>query len=151
MLPDITIQKEISDNKLPTSGMLRDIAKQALPEEQAAEITIRIVDETESKQLNKQWRNIDKPTNVLSFPISAGTDVVPILMGDLVICAPVVEKEADEQNKPLQAHWAHIIIHGMLHLLGYDHIDENEAKTMESREAAIMKKCGYPDPYHCYE
>ena len=147
MALDINIQTRCAAARLPRPATLRDIAKQALSAMQDAEITIRIVDEGESRRLNKQWRNIDKPTNVLSFPLSRGDGLVPMLLGDLVICAPLLEKEAAAQNKPLPAHWAHIVIHGTLHLLGHDHIDAAEAEAMESLETAIMRKCGYPDPY----
>lgn len=113
-----------------------------------AEITIRIVDEAESQQLNHDYRDKDRPTNVLSFPFQAppGVEEVPIL-GDLVICAPVVQREAAEQQKNCQAHWAHLVIHGTLHLLGYDHIEESEALIMESREKEILAALSLPDPY----
>lgn len=148
---DIQIQTLTADDSVPEPEFLQEIAKQALNDVSDAEITIRLVDTEESRELNQKWRKIDKPTNVLSFPISNSDDVVPVLMGDLVICAPVIKNEAEEQNKPLQAHWAHMIIHGILHLLGYDHIDDDDAKIMESCETGIMQQCGYPDPYISYE
>ena len=108
------------------------------------EVTIRITGEAEMQSLNNKWRNIDKPTNVLSFPLrEAGCP----LLGDIVVCAPVVSREAVQQAKAPDAHWAHIIIHGILHLIGYDHSEEKEAETMEAKETALMLELGFPDPY----
>ncbi|WP_299490874.1 rRNA maturation RNase YbeY [uncultured Shewanella sp.] len=112
-----------------------------------AEITIRIVDNEESQQLNSDYRGKDKPTNVLSFPFEAPAEIELPLLGDLIICAPVVSKEAQAQNKTLQAHWAHMVVHGTLHLLGYDHIDNNEAEEMESIETQIITQLGFEPPY----
>lgn len=112
-----------------------------------AELTVRIVDSEESQQLNHQYRNKNKPTNVLSFPFQNPPGITLPLLGDLIICKEVVEKEAIEQQKPLLAHWAHMLIHGTLHLLGYDHIDEDEAEAMESIETKLMIELGYSDPY----
>ncbi len=113
------------------------------------EIVVRIVDEAESAELNHDYRGKQGPTNILSFPFEA-PDIPGFeseLLGDLVVCAPVLAKEAIEQGKPLSNHWAHIIIHGVLHLLGYDHIDEAEAEAMESQEIAILAKLEIPNPY----
>jgi probable rRNA maturation factor len=111
------------------------------------ELTIRIVDRQEIQQLNKDYRHIDKATNILSFPFEA-PDFIPLnLLGDLVICQSIIEQEAKAQNKLLIAHWAHIIIHGVLHLLGYDHIEELEAIKMEALEIEIMAKLGFDNPY----
>jgi probable rRNA maturation factor len=114
---------------------------------QDAEIVVRIVDEQESAQLNEQYRHKQGPTNILSFPVEVPEGIELNLLGDLVICAPVVEREALEQNKILAHHWAHIIVHGVLHLLGYDHIDDDEAERMESKEIAILKKLKISNPY----
>ena len=111
------------------------------------ELTVRIVDITESQSLNLQYRDKDKPTNVLSFPFEAPPGVELDLLGDLIICRQVVEKEAEEQSKPLLAHWAHMVVHGSLHLLGYDHIEDDEAEEMESLETEIMQTMGFEDPY----
>ncbi|EGG95046.1 A heat shock protein involved in translation [gamma proteobacterium IMCC1989] len=112
-----------------------------------AELTIRLVDEPESQQLNNDYRQKDKPTNVLSFPADL-PDIVDLpLLGDLIICAPVVIKEAEEQQKPLQSHWAHMVVHGTLHLLGYDHIDENDANIMEAIETDVLAAMGIACPY----
>ena len=112
-----------------------------------AEVTIRLVDEEESHGLNHEYRGKDKPTNVLSFPFEAPPGVELELLGDLIICRQVVEKEAKEQDKPLHAHWAHMVVHGSLHLLGYDHIEDDEAEEMEGLETEIMQQMGFADPY----
>jgi len=112
-----------------------------------AEVTVRVVDEPESQELNHDYRGKDKPTNVLSFPFEAPPGIDIDLLGDLVICKQVVEREAIEQNKPLISHWAHMVVHGCLHLPGYDHIEDQEAEEMESLETEIMKSMGYSDPY----
>ncbi len=115
--------------------------------QQEAEVTIRLVDEQESQQLNHQYRGKDKPTNVLSFPFEAPSGITIHLLGDIIICKQVVEKEALEQKKSLSAHWAHMVVHGTLHLLGYDHIEDDEAQQMESLETEIMQNLGFDDPY----
>lgn len=115
--------------------------------QEQAEVTIRIVDETESHQLNFDYRGKDRPTNVLSFPFEAPPGIEIDLLGDLIICRQVVEREAQEQNTPLASHWAHMVVHGSLHLLGYDHIEDDEAEEMESLEADIMLAMGFEDPY----
>ncbi|QGZ72034.1 rRNA maturation RNase YbeY [Aeromonas hydrophila] len=115
--------------------------------QQEAEVTVRIVDEAESNELNLTYRGKDKPTNVLSFPFEAPPGLELPLLGDLVICRQVVEHEAAEQSKPLMAHWAHMVVHGSLHLLGYDHIEDDEAEEMEALERDIMQELGFADPY----
>lgn len=112
-----------------------------------AEITIRIVDEEESRALNREYRSKDKPTNVLSFPFEAPEHAPLPLLGDLVICAPLVKSEAQAQQKNETDHWAHLTIHGTLHLLGYDHIDAQEAIEMETLETKILAGLGIADPY----
>ncbi len=106
------------------------------------EVCIRVVDKSESQQLNQQYRNIAKPTNVLSFTCELPEEVDLPLLGDLVICREVVEQEAKEQNKSLESHWAHMVVHGTLHLLGYDHIENDEAEAMESLETDILTALG---------
>jgi probable rRNA maturation factor len=112
-----------------------------------AELTVRIVDEDESAELNSAYRKKQGPTNVLSFPFEAPPGVELPLLGDIVIAAPVVAREAREQGKAPDAHWAHMVVHGCLHLLGYDHIDAAEAEAMESLETEILAGLGYPNPY----
>jgi probable rRNA maturation factor len=111
------------------------------------QLTIRLVDEAEITELNATYRHQDKATNVLSFPFEAPPGVDIPLLGDIIICAAVVAREADEQGKPLKAHWAHMVIHGTLHLLGYDHIDDAEAELMEGLEIALLSGLGYANPY----
>ena len=109
------------------------------------------MDEDEGLQLIQDWRGKDYATNVLSFVAEVPDGILDIpLLGDLVICAPVVTREANEQGKPLPAHWAHLVIHGCLHLLGYDHIEDDEAEAMEAIERQLLASLGYPDPYSAY-
>ncbi len=133
---------------LPTEEQIVQWATAAVqPEGDEVEMTVRIVDEAESHELNLTYRGKDRPTNVLSFPFECPDEVELPLLGDLVICRQVVEREAAEQEKPLMAHWAHMVVHGSLHLLGYDHIEDDEAEEMESLEAQIMQGLGFDDPY----
>lgn len=113
-----------------------------------AQVALKIVGAAESRKLNREWRGKDYSTNVLSFP--AGAEFMPEdehCLGDLAICAPVVAREAQQQGKPVAAHWAHMVVHGVLHLLGYDHENERDALRMESCEAEILAQCGFDDPY----
>ena len=112
-----------------------------------ADLAIRLVDAKEGRALNRHYRGKDYATNVLSFPVELPPGVTLPLLGDLVICAPVVAKEALEQGKPLAAHYAHLTVHGVLHLLGLDHEDEREAEAMEQLERDILAGLGLPDPY----
>ena len=107
------------------------------------EIAIRLVETDEGQALNKEYRGKDYATNVLSFPY----DIEPVVSGDLVICPDVVAREATEQNKPLAAHYAHLVVHGMLHLQGWDHENDDDAQAMEEEETEILAALGYPDPY----
>ncbi len=136
-----SIQFATQSRLLPTASQFRKWAKAALRVD--TEVTIRIVDEAESRSLNHTYRNKDYATNVLTFPLTEE----PYLMGDIIICAPVVEKEAKEQHKDLFAHYAHLTVHGILHLHGYDHEIEAQAELMEGLETAIVTKLGYPNPY----
>lgn len=113
----------------------------------SAELTVRVVGEDESHELNSQYRNKQGATNVLSFPFEAPAQIECDLLGDLVICQPVVKREAIEQDKTLQSHWAHMIVHGTLHLLGFDHIEVDDAEIMEQIEITVLDKCGFDNPY----
>jgi probable rRNA maturation factor len=117
-----------------------------------SELAVRVVKPVESKRLNAHYRGRDQPTNVLSFPVpalpaAAGRRHAPRPLGDLVICARVVREEALQQRKGIKAHWAHLVIHGALHLLGYDHEQDHEARRMERREVAVLKRFGIANPY----
>ena len=114
---------------------------------QNSEIVIRLVDKAESAELNQQYRHKSGPTNILSFPFEAPEDIVMELLGDLVICAPLIAEEAIQQNKQPLHHWAHITIHGILHLLGYDHIQDQEAEEMEALEIKFLQKLNIANPY----
>ncbi|MDP1773707.1 MAG: rRNA maturation RNase YbeY [Methylobacter sp.] len=145
---DIEIQVVFESKGQPDQQQIQLWVDAALVDfDQDTEIVVRIVDELESAELNEQYRHKSGPTNILSFPVDLPEGVELNLLGDLVICAPVLEKEALEQNKLLAHHWAHIIVHGVLHLLGYDHIDETEAELMEEKEIAILNKLNINNPY----
>lgn len=144
----VDVQYVSQEENIPSVNQLTLWVEATLKgQRQQAELTIRIVDETESQQLNHQWRNCAYPTNVLSFPFDCPSHLTIPLLGDLVICAPVVAREAVEQHKSLPAHWAHLVIHGTLHLLGYDHQEEISAQIMEQLEIQILQNLGYPNPY----
>ena len=147
MIIDLQIACE-QESGLPTAEQIEQWATAAVqPESDEVEMTVRIVDEAESHALNLNYRGKDCPTNVLSFPFECPDEVELPLLGDLVICLQVVEREAQEQDKPVMAHWAHMVVHGSLHLLGYDHIEDDEAEEMESLETQIMTGLGFADPY----
>jgi len=112
-----------------------------------SEIVIRLVDNEESADLNQQYRHKSGPTNILSFPFEAPEGIDMDLLGDLVVCAPLIAEEARQQGKPLLHHWAHITIHGVLHLLGYDHIEDGEADEMEALEIVLLNQLEIPNPY----
>ena len=138
-----------SEGQAPSLEQLQQWCALALRQRSAdSELTIRLVDEPEGRELNNTWRHKDYATNVLSFPADVPDEFLDIpLLGDLVICVPVVESEALEQGKRLEAHWAHLVIHGCLHLLGFDHIDDAEAQAMETLERQLLAELGHPDPY----
>lgn len=146
-------QNASTEQQIPTEPQCLAWLQQLLPEFQAvSELTVRIVDEEESQALNHQYRGKEKPTNVLSFPSEVPAYITEEmefpLLGDLVICAQVVNRESVEQNKSFDAHWAHMLLHGCLHLLGYDHIEDEEAEEMEALEIEILQKMGFPNPYN---
>ena len=144
----IDVQYAVTADGIPAEESIRQWVEQALPAEYAsAELTVRIVDEAEITALNRQYRGKDGPTNVLSFPYEAMAGVDSRLLGDVVICAPVITSEAVVQHKLLEAHWAHIVIHGVLHLLGYEHYKEDDADRMETTETGLLAGLGYANPY----
>ena len=151
-LPHVDVQYAYSSEHNPTTEKIQQwvavaLAQADYPEPASAELSVRIVDETEGRELNLTWRNQNKPTNVLSFPYEPLPGIDIPLLGDIVICAPVVVTEAAAQNKTESAHWAHLIIHGSLHLLGYDHIEQNDAEQMETIEIHCLAALNYPNPY----
>jgi probable rRNA maturation factor len=146
----VTVQNASRSAGVPARRELERWARSALGAEARGELTLRIVDEDESADLNLRYRRKKGATNVLSFPAetppaAAGGELLPF--GDVVICAPVVKREAREQGKAPAAHWAHMVVHGALHLQGYDHEKEQDARIMEARERALLGELGFPDPY----
>tara|TARA_R100001591_G_scaffold27905_2_gene38599 strand:+ start:98892 stop:99356 length:465 start_codon:yes stop_codon:yes gene_type:complete len=140
--------QQATDADVPSEQQFQRWASAALAEvNEDCELSIRLVDEAESAELNNDYRGKNYPTNVLSFPFESPVPLEPMLLGDLVLCVNVVEKEAAEQNKVLQDHWAHLVVHGCLHLLGYDHIEDDEAELMESLEIRILDKLEIKNPY----
>ncbi len=147
---DVDLQNASGSESIPNGQLMAQWASAALlgaQIEKDKEVTIRVVTEEESQTLNHQYRGKDKPTNVLSFPCELPKEVDLPLVGDLVICKNVVEREAQEQDKTPESHWAHMVVHGTLHLLGFDHVDNTEAEQMEALETSILTKLGYPAPY----
>jgi probable rRNA maturation factor len=145
---ELELQLEVEATGLPTREQFRTWAEAALAGRSGdAELVIRVVGAAESASLNQRFRAKSGPTNVLSFPFRAPPPVASDLLGDLVICAPVVAREAAEQGKTEAAHWAHLVVHGVLHLLGHDHLERAEAERMEAREREILAGLGLPDPY----
>ena len=144
----IDIQKACASEDSPDEDSIKRWISDAIRDERdESELSSRIVDEQESAEFNQRYRGKSGATNVLSFPFDAVTPEPLPILGDLVICAPVVAREASEQQKTTDAHWAHIVIHGVLHLLGYDHIEDQDAERMESLETAIMLVLDFPPPY----
>ena len=149
-MPDrqILVQYAVDFPRLPDRKDIVCWASAGLQESrQDVEVVVRIVDAAESEALNRQYRHKDGPTNVLSFPYDPIPGVGQAIRGDVVICAPVVEQEARSQGKTSDSHWAHIVIHGVLHLLGYDHQDDDQARIMEDHERRLLHGLGYADPY----
>ncbi len=140
-LLDLAVQYACRREGLPLRADFVRWARAALTD--SGQVAIRLVDEDEGRRLNKAYRGKGHATNVLSFPY----ETEPLLMGDLVICPTVVAREAAEQGKPLAAHYAHLTVHGMLHLQGWDHENDGDAQAMEDEERKILAALGYPDPY----
>lgn len=146
----LTVQRATRLAGLPGNAMFRRWVGAALAgagHRSASELVIRLVNAAEGRRLNLRWRRRDYATNVLSFPAGLPSELHSALLGDLVICAPVVRREARLQEKPLIAHWAHLTVHGTLHLLGYDHETPEQAGVMEPLETSILGRLGFPDPY----
>ena len=151
----VDVQFACSDTGIPTKQDIQDWVEFAAtqsgrPEDCNAEVTVRVVDASEIQTLNRQYREKDTPTNVLSFPegeVEGLPDATLRQLGDIVVCASVVAEEAAQQDKSVADHWAHMLVHGMLHLLGYDHENAADAEQMERLEAAILESRGVADPY----
>ncbi|MCK5336881.1 MAG: rRNA maturation RNase YbeY [Gammaproteobacteria bacterium] len=148
---DLVIQNQQEECEIPSQELMQKWAEQALMDDNDVQVTLRIVTAEESRQLNNDYRGKDKPTNVLSFPMEMPEELIKemevSLLGDLVICAQVVAQESLQQKKNEDAHWAHMLVHGMLHLQGYDHIEDAEAELMEQQEIKILNQLGFDDPY----
>lgn len=151
----IELQWAIDQQATPTQQQCQEWVTEALVEDWAGshvEVTIRVVSAEESQALNSEFRGKDNSTNVLSFPAETPEFLIDLgeelpYLGDLVICAEVVQREAEEQGKDLLAHWAHMVVHGTLHLQGFDHLDDDEAEEMETLEQEVMAALGFDDPY----
>ena len=145
---DVSVSYALPRTGIPSAVSFRKWVAAALAGRiREADLAIRIVDSKEGRALNRHYRGRDYATNVLSFPAEMAEGVKLPLLGDLVICAPVVAREAKEQKKPLAAHYAHMTVHGALHLLGWDHEDDKEAECMEQLEREILAELGIADPY----
>jgi probable rRNA maturation factor len=144
----VDLQVASRSRRLPTLGKVRRWIRSTLTATRGKRsIGVRLVDRAESRRLNATYRSRNHPTNVLSFPAPERQPAGERLLGDLVICAPVVAAEAREQGKPVDAHWAHLVVHGTLHLIGHDHERPKAARAMEAREVRILAGLGYPNPY----
>lgn len=147
---DLELASELEAATLPDVAAIEGWARAAVAatgDRSRAELSVRIVDLEEGRALNARWRDRDRPTNVLSFPADLPAELGIPLLGDLVICAPVVAREAAEQGKAEADHWAHLVVHGVLHLLGHDHENDAEAEVMEALERRILAGLGIADPY----
>ena len=149
----VDVSQACDDNTTPAADVVENwiaLAANAAGHSSDVEVSVRIVDADESRALNHEYRGKEKPTNVLSFPagrIEGLPDDVPVQLGDIVVCASVVRDEAIEQDKAVADHWAHMLVHGTLHLMGYDHETDAEAAEMEALETKILMKNGLKDPY----
>ena len=145
----LSVQYGVTRAGLPADSSLRRWAHAALKglRRRRVRLGLRIVGNAESAALNGRFRRKSYPTNVLSFPFEAPPGIRSDILGDLVICAPVVRREARTQRKPVNAHWAHMVVHGILHLRGYDHRKRQDAAVMEKKEIRLLKELGYANPY----
>ena len=149
MIGLVEIQLEDGSSKTPDAQQIRGwvTAVFTILERSPLALTVRVVGEEEMAQLNRRYRGRNQPTNVLSFPIEPLSGMCTNLLGDIVVCGPVVDREAAIQHKPPMGHWAHMVIHGMLHLVGYDHESDQEATAMETLEKSVLERLGFSDPY----
>jgi probable rRNA maturation factor len=147
MTIEVAVQFAVDDDGLPTAADFQRWVAAALGDRSDAELAVRVVGRAESRRLNATYRGKDTPTNVLSFPAELPPGVDLPLLGDIVICAPLAVEEARSQHKALADHWAHLTVHGVLHLLGHDHQDDEEAAEMEALETRILTSLGLADPW----
>ncbi len=148
MTVNLTIQNICQANDIPSHDTMTQWANSALQTEQEVELCVRIVDQEEIQQLNADYRGKNQPTNILSFPFDMhNVDLDVPILGDLVICADIIHSESKAQHKSRSAHWAHMIIHGVLHLQGFDHETDEQAEQMEKKEIELLAKFGYDNPY----
>ncbi len=148
----VEVQWAVEGEGLPSEQDIQNWVEAVLMQEphgnsSDVELTVRITSEEEVAELNQQYRQKQGSTNVLSFPVDDELPLEVPLLGDLIICAAVVEREAKQQNKTLLSHWAHMVVHGTLHLLGYDHIEADQAEIMEQKEIAVLQGLGFSNPY----
>jgi probable rRNA maturation factor len=144
---DISIASPLWNDHECEATVRRAIAAAATPDTQDAELSVLLTDDEEIRSLNAQWRQQDKPTNVLSFPVPDAGNIQPKLLGDIVIAYETTAREAQTEHKPFEHHLAHLTVHGFLHLLGYDHESDEEAETMERLEREILARLDIADPY----
>ena len=148
MTAKINVEYVSNASELPAEAMVAHWAQAALEGyERDVEVGVRIVDESEIIELNQRFRKKTEPTNVLSFPFEDPPGTQTDVLGDVVVCAPIVSSQAQTEGKPLSAHWAHMVVHGIMHLRGYDHETPEEADAMEHMETHILEGLGFPDPY----
>ena len=144
---ELSVSDDVNEDDLPSEEDFQHWAQTSYAGDDEAVVSFQIVSSDEMKNLNKAYRAKDKPTNVLSFPMELPEEVGINILGDLALCDEVIEAEAKQQAKTSEAHWAHMIVHGMLHLQDYDHIEDDEAEVMEAKEIEIMKNLGFENPY----
>lgn len=147
---ELQVAEDIPPSRMPSLQTLQDWANTVLQAHQSAgDVVIRIAGNDEVQLLNATYRQKNNPTNVLSFPAELPPGLEMNMLGDIIIAAAVVDQEAEEQGKSAEAHWAHMVVHGLLHLLGYDHIEDSDAEQMEAEETRILLELGFDDPYVC--
>ena len=144
---ELSVSDGVNEDVLPAEENLQHWAQLSYLGDKEVVASLQIVTSDEMQRLNKEYRDKDKPTNVLSFPMELPDEVGVNILGDLALCAEVIESEAKQQAKTAESHWAHMVVHGMLHLQGYDHIEDNEAEVMEAKEIEIMKSLDFANPY----